>query len=442
MRETALGAYAHQDLPFERLVEELRAGARPRPRAALPGRCSRCRTRRRRRWAAGPDAATAATVAQRHGEVRPHPDPRRAPAAGCAGTLEYATDLFDARDDRAPGWALRASCCAAVAADPERRSRRCRCSPPAERAAAARRVERHGAPALRGEAPRPRRCSSAGGAHARSAAALVAVEGERLTYARARRAGQPAGRAACARSGVGPEVPVGLCLERSPEMVVALLGVLKAGGAYVPLDPATRRSGWPSCSPTPERRCCVTQRQHCARCCPAPTPRRVLPRRRLAAAPAAGRALPPAARPPDNLAYVIYTSGSTGRPKGWRWLAPRRCPPALAAATPSRDLGPADASCSSRRLAFDASIWRSGAAAPRRPAGALAGRRQRRRWPSWRRLARRSGSRALADRRPASALVDGRACRTADRAPAPRRRRGAARRRTVRRVLAALPGAG
>jgi len=40
------------------------------------------------------------------------------------------------------------------------------------------------------------------------------------------------------RLGVGPEVHVGLCVERSPDMVVGLLGILKAGGAYVPLDPA------------------------------------------------------------------------------------------------------------------------------------------------------------------------------------------------------------
>jgi len=43
--------------------------------------------------------------------------------------------------------------------------------------------------------------------------------------------------------GVGPEVRVGLCLERSAEMVVSLLGVLKAGGAYVPLEPSYPGSG-------------------------------------------------------------------------------------------------------------------------------------------------------------------------------------------------------
>ena len=40
--------------------------------------------------------------------------------------------------------------------------------------------------------------------------------------------------------GVGPETVVGLCVERSPEMVIGLIGILKAGGAYLPLDPATR----------------------------------------------------------------------------------------------------------------------------------------------------------------------------------------------------------
>ena len=51
--------------------------------------------------------------------------------------------------------------------------------------------------------------------------------------------------------GVGPEVRVGICVERSLEMVVGMLGVLKAGGAYVPLDPGQPRSGLRSCSRTP-----------------------------------------------------------------------------------------------------------------------------------------------------------------------------------------------
>ncbi len=44
------------------------------------------------------------------------------------------------------------------------------------------------------------------------------------------------------RLGVGPDVPVGVCLERSFDLIVALLGILKAGGAYLPLDPASPRA--------------------------------------------------------------------------------------------------------------------------------------------------------------------------------------------------------
>src|SRR5439155_10335001 len=67
--------------------------------------------------------------------------------------------------------------------------------------------------------------------------AIALEDGERqLTYRELNsRANQLAH--ALLRQGVGPEVLVGLCVERSVEMVVGLLGILKAGGAYVPLDP-------------------------------------------------------------------------------------------------------------------------------------------------------------------------------------------------------------
>ena len=84
-----------------------------------------------------------------------------------------------------------------------------------------------------------------GQARLRPEAAAVVCEGEKLTYAELnRKANQLAG--ALREAGVKAETRVVLCLDRSPEMVMALLGVLKAGGCYVPLDRSIRSSGWPT----------------------------------------------------------------------------------------------------------------------------------------------------------------------------------------------------
>ncbi|MER7432107.1 amino acid adenylation domain-containing protein [Nonomuraea rubra] len=98
-------------------------------------------------------------------------------------------------------------------------------------------------------------------------------------------------------SGVRPEEPVGVLLERRPELVVAMLGVLKAGAAYLPLDPVY-----------PERRNSAVVADAGARI--------VLTDAELAAAAGSPDERPGVAVRPEHLAYVIYTSGSTGRPKG------------------------------------------------------------------------------------------------------------------------------
>lgn len=73
-------------------------------------------------------------------------------------------------------------------------------------------------------------------------AIAVVYEDRRLTYGELnRRANQLAHR--LKKLGVGPDILVGIYVERSLEMIVGLLGILKAGGAYVPLDSATLRSG-------------------------------------------------------------------------------------------------------------------------------------------------------------------------------------------------------
>src|ERR1043165_148374 len=118
------------------------------------------------------------------------------------------------------------------------------------------------------------------------------------------------------RLGVGPETIVGLCVERSIEMVVGLLGILKAGGAYLPLDPdyPSERLGYMVADAGVRL---VVTAGAAASALPAGSGV-VLLRLDGDAAAIAGHARGPLASgvTPQNLAYVIYTSGSTGKPKG------------------------------------------------------------------------------------------------------------------------------
>jgi amino acid adenylation domain-containing protein len=115
--------------------------------------------------------------------------------------------------------------------------------------------------------------------------------------------------------GVGPETRVGLCLERSVEMVVGLLGILKAGAAYVPLDPHSPKERLAFLLGDSQAAVLLTQQRLLANL---PTPQTPvvcldtgwdLVSRHSAANPLADVSA-------QNLAYVIYTSGSTGTPKG------------------------------------------------------------------------------------------------------------------------------
>lgn len=144
------------------------------------------------------------------------------------------------------------------------------------------------------------------------APALV-FERQTLTYAqlnaRANRA------AAVLRDmGVGPDVPVALCVTRSPDLLIGALAILKAGGAYVPMDPGypkSRLAHFLSDSAAPV---IVTQTALVAALPPHAADLLVLDAdARLAGAPTEN---PAATAGPDNLAYLIYTSGSTGLPKG------------------------------------------------------------------------------------------------------------------------------
>jgi amino acid adenylation domain-containing protein len=115
--------------------------------------------------------------------------------------------------------------------------------------------------------------------------------------------------------GVGPDVPVGICVERSLEMVVGLLGILKAGGAYLPIDPA-----YP-----PERQTYMLDNAQVPVLLTQDKMLGLLPHQKAKTICLDSQWLEISQHSPDdlncfttdeNLAYIIYTSGSTGKPKG------------------------------------------------------------------------------------------------------------------------------
>jgi len=145
------------------------------------------------------------------------------------------------------------------------------------------------------------------------AAALVFADQE-LTYADLdSRANQLAHH--LQKLGVGPNMLVGLCLERSLDLVVALLATLKSGGAYVPLDPAYPTERLRFMLEDSRVAVLVSQTSLVERL-PESLPQTVyLDRARNEIAQQCSTDVI-TDHTPDDLAYVIYTSGSTGRPKG------------------------------------------------------------------------------------------------------------------------------
>ena len=153
-------------------------------------------------------------------------------------------------------------------------------------------------------------------------AVAVTFEDDSLTYLELnRRANQLAHR--LQRLGVGPESRVGICVERSLELIVGILGILKAGGAYVPLDPDYPPERIAFMLEDAQMPVLLTQ-QHLRR---EDTRERDtegeegVPYVLLLDADWPSITQEPDTNPisgamPENLAYVIYTSGSTGRPKG------------------------------------------------------------------------------------------------------------------------------
>jgi amino acid adenylation domain-containing protein len=308
VREVCLGAYAHQDLPFERLVEELHlerslahnplfqvmfvlqnASGR---KTGLPG------------LTLSPVEIDTGTA---HFDLTLHiADTEQ----GLIGTLAYNTDLFeDATIIRILGHFR--ILLEAVAANPERRLSDLPLLSEPERQQVL--LEWNDTKAGYRTDLNIHQLFEAQVERTPDAVAVV-FEYEHLTYAELnRRANRIAHH--LQTLGVGPEVAVGICLEPTSEIVVGLLGILKAGGVYVPLDPAypkerlafMLKAAQAPVIVTQERLTAVLPEYHCKVVC--------LDKDRDAIA-RESEENPRSSVGPGNAAYIIYTSGSTGQPKG------------------------------------------------------------------------------------------------------------------------------
>src|SRR5215210_4539118 len=185
-------------------------------------------------------------------------------------------------------------------------------------------------------------------------AVAVVFEDQQLTYRELnRRANQLAHHLRAL--GVGPETLVGICVERSLEMVVGLLGILKAGGAYVPLDPAYPEERLTFVLEGARAPVLLTQQRLVER----------LPDKHGAEVVRLDADWPVIARKAeenltsrataDNLSYVIYTSGSTGQPKGVM-IEHRALSSFVAAAIGAYEMTASDRVLQFASLSFDASV--------------------------------------------------------------------------------------
>ncbi|MEU7740482.1 amino acid adenylation domain-containing protein [Nonomuraea sp. NPDC049158] len=186
-------------------------------------------------------------------------------------------------------------------------------------------------------------------------AVALTCEGHSLTYAELdARAGRFA--AALLDRGVRPGERVGICLGRTPDLVVAMLAVLKADAVYVPMDPAYPADRLAFTAQDAALRVVIADKDFADKDFPGGGPASVVrPEELETHGSEAGRA-GQGRRGPGAAAYVIYTSGSTGRPKGV--VVPHRNVVALLSATRDDfELGPGDTWTLFHSSAFDFSVW-------------------------------------------------------------------------------------
>ncbi len=308
VREIALEAYAHQDLPFEKLVEELQP---------------------ERNLSHSPLFQVMFVLQNTPGQALELPDLKLNPmevdndtakfdltlsvvegTEGLQGTFEYNTDLLDAVTVKRMVGHLR-TLLEGTVANPEQRIEALPLLTEAERHQLL--VEWNDTQANYPKDLCIHQLFEAQVERTPEAVAVVSEE-QQLTYRELNtRANQLAHY--LRKRGVGPDVLVGICVERSLEMVIGLLGILKAGGAYVPLDPAYPKERLVFMLEDTQAPAMLTQQQLVEKL-PEHGAKVVCLDSDWEAIAGENDKNPSSGVMANNQAYVIYTSGSTGRPKG------------------------------------------------------------------------------------------------------------------------------
>ncbi|HEY2136643.1 MAG TPA: amino acid adenylation domain-containing protein [Xanthobacteraceae bacterium] len=355
VRETALGAMTHQDLPFEKLVEDLRPPRDPsrNPLFQVTFQVVNVPT-----W----DHDATGTQADRPVEIQ-----HRTAIFDLAftlidtpkifsGVIEYSTDLFDAASIASIDRRFQNLLTHALAA-PDTPLSRLDLDTQSERDA---RASLARGPDLRVARPFVLDVIEAQAARMPDAVAIGVPGGEQVTYRALReRWRRLAGRLDAL--GVRPEVRVGVCMGRSADLVAAMLAVLAAGGTYVPLDPAYPRERLRFMIQDADISVVLTHAAQAGRDGPlAGCARQLLiidaDDGSAPETPAVAAAVAAPAIAPDNLAYVIYTSGSTGQPKGVG-ISHRSLANHMAWMQDAFPLAADDRVLQRTAASFDASVW-------------------------------------------------------------------------------------
>ncbi|MEG4215637.1 amino acid adenylation domain-containing protein [Microcoleus sp. Pol14C6] len=348
IREMSLEAYAHQDLPFEKLVEELQPDRNlsynPLFQVAFVLQTAPVAAE-----SIGGLNLTLLDVENHTAKVdlTLHLEEKQ---EEISGQFEYSTDLFDAATiNRMAGHLI--ALLEGIAANPARRI---------EELPLLGEKERHQLLVewndTRADYSSDRCIHQLFAAQVERTADAIAVvfEEQKLTY---RELNERANQLAhyLQKLGVKPEVLVGICVERSLDTIVGILGTLKAGGAYVPLDPANPRDRLAFILEDAQVNVLLTE-EKLLQTLPKSSAKIVCLDAERSAFSQHSKENPASATTAENLAYIIYTSGSTGIPKGV--LVPHSNVVRLFAATHSRyNFNEQDVWTLFHSYAFDFSVW-------------------------------------------------------------------------------------